>query len=164
MPQNHQCPVGNDFIGVHIGRSPGTALDQVYHKLIVQQTVFYFFTGLNNGIFYFTRQESEFVVRKCGSLFYFGKSFDKKRIQLEIDAAHVKVFEGALCLYPVINMFGYFEIAEQVMLQAYSFFSSCHLVRYNVQYSEISWRYNFILANLKIVTDHQLERTRRNNR
>ena len=42
--------VGNDLVGVHIGRGTGTALNGVYNKLTVQLSGYDFITGADNSL------------------------------------------------------------------------------------------------------------------
>ena len=73
--------VGNDLVGVHIGRGTGTALNGVYNKLTVQLSGYDFITGADNGL-------TDLLIKNMGShighgcgLFDPGQIVDKSRMK-----------------------------------------------------------------------------------
>ncbi|MNI81417.1 hypothetical protein D3C73_1380270 [compost metagenome] len=62
-----QRAVGNDLVGVHVGAGPGSALDGVHHKLVIQEAIHDFQGSLLDGRgFFWIEQAQAFVCTCCG--------------------------------------------------------------------------------------------------
>ena len=60
--ENFNGSVGNDFVGIHVKGSSGTALNWVYDKIIMEFSGNNFITGLNNRIGNFLVQQPHLAV------------------------------------------------------------------------------------------------------
>ena len=107
LSHDFETTIGDDLIGVHVGRSPGPALDQIHRKL-VHEFVFHndFVTGGTNRIFLGRVQMSQLVIRQASGLFHHGETSNQRREMGNWHAGNVKVINSALCLNAVVSIDG----------------------------------------------------------
>ena len=70
VTHDFQSAVGDDFVGVHIGRRPGPALDSAHNKLVMQSPSRDFFTRSVNCLRDVGVQIAQVAVRSSSSLFH----------------------------------------------------------------------------------------------
>ena len=116
MSHQFQRTIGNHFISIHVGGSSGSALNHVHRKLVVILSFQYFFTGFEDSIRLFFRQQIQFTVGNSSPHFCDSQCLNKQRVLIQMKLADAKVFNTTECLYSVQCTFGHFTTTYQVAL------------------------------------------------
>ena len=77
VAQQFQSPIGDHLIGIHIGGSARTALNDIHHKLVMPTPVHNLFAGLDNGLTTGAVEQPQIVIGECRCLFDAGQRFDE---------------------------------------------------------------------------------------
>src|SRR5471032_3318563 len=113
-----QRDVGDDFVGIHVGRSASAALNHVYHELFVEIAADQTCTGFADGCVLGFAQMTQLAVGVSGGLFNHGQADNQLRVVRNRDAGETEVVHRSQGLDAVIRLSGYFEYAKQVFFCA----------------------------------------------
>ena len=116
LAQGFEGDVGDDLIGIHVGRGAGSALDHIDGELIVEFSGDHTFAGGFDGFEEVFGQQAEVVVGPGGSQFDHSQGTHQLRIIAHLDPRNVEVFDGPLGLYSVIHGGVDFHFADRVAL------------------------------------------------
>src|SRR5262245_51995703 len=116
MTEYFQSTVGDDLIGVHVGRGACAALNDIDDELIVKFAGADFFTSFDDGGGPRCVEQSQLVVRQRGRLLYASKRFDQVGIDRDVGIADLKVFDGAQRVDTEISLIRNTEIAQEIVL------------------------------------------------
>ncbi|TLD45591.1 MAG: hypothetical protein FAZ92_02127 [Accumulibacter sp.] len=120
MPEALQRQIGDDLVGIHVGRGTGTALDEVGDELIAQFAGDQAVTGAGNGIGETRIEHAEVAVGQRCRLLDIAESLDEIRLGRHRDAGNVEVLLAAQRLHTVVGVVRQFLLAQKVLLD------SCH--------------------------------------
>ena len=110
--QQFNGPVGNDLVGVHIGRRARAALDGVHNELVVELAADDLVTGGDDGLGLFLIQGSGVAVGHGGGLFDLGQA-DNQQLVHGV-AGDGKILLGPQGLDAVIGVGRDFQCADGV--------------------------------------------------
>ncbi len=128
LAQKLERPVGDDLVGVHVGRGTGPALKDVDHKLVVQLAIDNFVTGRGDGLGDLGRQNPQFQVGQGRRFFHVGQGPNQFRAMGDGDAGNVEILQRPQGLHPEITMVEDLPVAEQIVFYP-GFHSHCrHLL------------------------------------
>ena len=117
--QNLDGTVGDHFVGVHVERGAGAALDTVGDKGIVQLAGQDLVTGLYDGVFDLFIHVTDLTVGDGTGFFYSSQRTDKFRMGAA--AGDVKVFVGTDRLQSVVSFAFNFSFADEVGFDTHNF-------------------------------------------
>ena len=112
MAEDYQGTVGDNFVGVHVGRGARPALDHVHQELVVQFAADDFVAGGADGVFDFAVQRADFVVGERGGFFHLREGVDEGAELVKVHTSDVEVFQGAQGLDAVVGVGGDVAFAE----------------------------------------------------
>ena len=118
MPQDLQRPVGDDLVGVHVGRGAGAALDHVDHELVVQLARLDLAAGFDDGVGPRAVQQAQIVIGARRRLLDLGERADQFRVVRDGCAGDGEILDRTQGMDAVIGIGGNFAVAQQVMLGA----------------------------------------------
>ena len=107
--------VGNDFVGIHVGRGAGAALDDVHHELFVQLAVDDFSAGGDDGLATGGIEQAELLVGERGGLLDLGQGTNQVGIDRDRNAGDREVFQCAQGMHPVIGTDRDVAITQQIV-------------------------------------------------
>ena len=110
-----QRPVGDHFVGVHVGRGAGAALHHVDHELLPEFPGAQFLAGPDDGAGDRGVEQPQFEVGHGGALLDIGQSPDQLRKEAEPHAADVEVLHGAHGLHAEIILRRDVHFAQQIV-------------------------------------------------
>ncbi len=116
IPENLQRPVRYHFVGIHVRRCTGTALNHVDNKLRVPAAISDFTARLNYRFPYWTGQQIQFHICPRRTHFDHSQRLDKIGIVRQRDAADIEILQGAHRLDTVEIFRRNLAITEQVVL------------------------------------------------
>ena len=123
VAHDFQRTVGDDLVGVHVGRSAGASLYHVYGEMLEVLAVHYLAACLREGDELFVGQQAELMVRHGGTELGDCQTFDECRIVREMKFADFKILYASHCLYAVQCTFRHLLGADKVGLRAESLFT-----------------------------------------
>ncbi|MNE31953.1 hypothetical protein D3C80_1255460 [compost metagenome] len=113
-----QCDVGDDFVGIHVGRSASTALNHVHHELFVEVAADQTCTSFADGGVLGFAQVTQLTVGVGSGLFNHGQTDNQFRVVRNRNARKAEVVHRSQGLDTVIRLSRYFEGAKQVIFCA----------------------------------------------
>ncbi|MNI06407.1 hypothetical protein D3C73_593860 [compost metagenome] len=113
-----QCDVGDDFVGIHVGRSASTALNHVHHELFVEVAADQTCTSFADGGVLGFAQVTQLTVGVGSGLFNHGQTDNQFRVVRNRNARKAEVIHRSQGLDAVIRLSRYFEGAKQVIFCA----------------------------------------------
>jgi hypothetical protein len=124
LPMVHQFQraIGNHFIGVHVGRRPRTALQDIEAELVVQLAVDQFLARPFHACQHRPIEDPAVSVGSSGRHLDHAERFNQVGIEAELDAGNVKIDKRARGLHAVVGVRGHSKITEQIVLDALSNF------------------------------------------
>ena len=123
--QQFNRPIGNHFIGIHIHGGSGTALNRVYHKLVVKLSRCNFIARPDDGIGNAGFQPPGIPIGNGGSLFDTGKTVYK--FLMERQAGNREISLCAQGLDSIIGILRDFPVSDRIPLNAPGVFF-CHMI------------------------------------
>src|SRR5258705_3720802 len=93
LGQNLECPVGDYFVRIHVGRRAGAGLKNIDDKLIVELSFHDLVGGLSNSAGKPRFQQSQLFIGARGSVLDRGKRADE--LARKTDAAHWEILRRA---------------------------------------------------------------------
>ncbi len=103
VPHDLQPPVGDDLVSVHVGGSPGTALEHIHRKMFMQFAGQKFITGITNSLHLFFIQHTQLLVGQGSGLFHKSQPRDHVFKIFNVDTGDGKIFHGPQRLYAVVS-------------------------------------------------------------
>src|SRR5437867_1171616 len=94
--------VGDDLVGVHVGRGPGAGLENIHDELRIELAINHFLGGFLDWGGKLSREQAEKLVGGRGMLFNQAQGADKRAWKTEV--ANGKVFECASGLRAVVGV------------------------------------------------------------
>ncbi len=110
--------VGDHLVGIHVGRSTGTALDHVHHELLVELATNQSRTALADGHVLGLGQVAQLAVGIRGRLLDHRQGDDQLRVVRQRHAGQAEVVQCAQGLDAVIGLGGNGEGAKQVFFDS----------------------------------------------
>ena len=92
-PQEFERAVGDHLVGIHVGRRPGAALNDVDHKLIMQLAFQQFRAGADDGVATRRVEQTQLMIRLCGGLFDASERLDQLRVYRDRRTGNRKIFQ-----------------------------------------------------------------------
>jgi hypothetical protein len=111
-----QSPIGDDLVGIHVGRGTGAALDHVHHEVALPVAVDDLLSSPVDGIRDSLVQQSQLPVGPGRRLFDHRQAADQVRKMGDTDPGDGEVFHGAQGLNAVAGVLGDLALAQQVVL------------------------------------------------
>ncbi len=111
-----QRTVGYHFVGVHVGRGAGTALNHIYGELVVMLAVENFEACLRDAVELLVRQKAEAVVGFGSGELGHRQSVDEQRIVVEVETADREILDASHRLNTVKRLDGNLHLAYKVAL------------------------------------------------
>src|SRR2546427_7803586 len=108
--------VRDHLVRVHVGRGATASLEDVERELRVQLAVHHFLTRLDDRLADLVVEQSEFHVRLGARHLDQAESIDEA--PAETDSADREVFDRSLSLDPPVRVFWYFDLPQEVSLDA----------------------------------------------
>ncbi|MNU66989.1 hypothetical protein D3C71_563160 [compost metagenome] len=118
VAKQFQRAVGDDLIGIHVGRGAGSALNFIHHELLTQRAGADFAAGLGDGFHSFGVEQAELVICACRSLLHIGQSPDEIGVVANGHPGDLEVFHSARRVHAPIDIRRNFLCPEQIMLPA----------------------------------------------
>jgi hypothetical protein len=118
VAEDFQRPVGDHFIGVHVGRGAGAALDDVDNELLMPLAVDDFLAGGDDGAGALGVEQAELQVGLGGGLLDLGQGANQVRVDGNRNTGDVEIFQRAQRMDAVIGRTGDFAVAEQIVFEA----------------------------------------------
>ena len=116
--QNFQSPVGDHFIGVHVHRSTGAALNAVHHELILPLSFADLFRRLNNGCADLRRHPTGPQIGPGSG--GFDDSQRNNEIPVQFIAGNIKIMHGPRCLNSIIQPIRNLNLAQKVLFSSHA--------------------------------------------
>ena len=123
QPQKLQRSIGNDFIGIHIGRSTRPALNHIADELLVQPPCYQLITSLGNSLRLLFWNHTQLQIGVRCRFFHHTKSANQIRHFAELVPSDRKVFHGSGRVYAPISGIGDRHGAEEVVFLAHGAYS-----------------------------------------
>ena len=111
-------PIGDDLVGVHVGRGAGPTLQHVEHEVFVQLAGEDFAARFFNGTGHFGRKFAQLAIGLGRGDFDHGKSADQRRIVRKGHPGDVEVLNAAQGLNAVVGVFGNLDLPQEIVLEA----------------------------------------------
>src|SRR5579884_2830791 len=108
--------VGNDLVGVHVGRGARTGLENIEHEMIIQLAIDDFLSRSHNRLGNLWVNRSQRFVCLCCRLLDLSKRTNK--LAREAQIADREVEHGTLCACTVIGIYGDVHLAHRVAFDA----------------------------------------------
>jgi hypothetical protein len=118
VAEDLEGPVAEHFVGVHVGRSAGTALDHVDHEFLVQLALAHLLAGEADGDRAALVDQLELAVGDRRRLLHARQRAHQVRIQRDRHARDREVLQGAQGMDAVVSIGRHGALAQQVMLDA----------------------------------------------
>jgi hypothetical protein len=118
VPEDLQGEVGDDLVGVHVGRRAGTALDVVDDELVVQLPASDALAGGGDRMGLLGIELAEVPVRQGGGFLDGREGIDELVVHADFCAADVEVLQRALGVDSPVGVGGNREVPEEVVLYA----------------------------------------------
>ena len=125
MAHDLQRAVGDHFVGVHVGRRTGTALDHIHGECVVVLAVHDLAAGLCDRIELLVGEQPQLVIGFRSSQLGNGESLDEEGILVQMEFADSKVLDTPQGLDTVKYVGRQLYAAEQVALRTH-FLIICH--------------------------------------
>ena len=123
--QQFDGDVGNHFIGIHIERGTGTALDGVQDELIQVLACQHFVTGSYNGVRLGRLQCASPTIGCRTGFFDQGQAFDHRRMGGL--TGNMKIFVGTQGLHTIISVRGDVFLTDRITFQTFELLlTHCH--------------------------------------
>ena len=116
LAEDLERAVGHHFVGVHVGRSSGSALNHVDAEVVVVQPVSDLARRLRNRVDDLAIDEPQLEIGQRGCFFHGGERGDQSREFTKLDARDAEVLHRAQCLDSIESAGGYISLSEQVVL------------------------------------------------
>ncbi|MNO46165.1 hypothetical protein D3C76_364480 [compost metagenome] len=113
-----QRDVGDDFVGVHVGRSTSTALDHVHHELVVVIAFDQAGAGCGDGSVLGIAQVTQLTVGVGSGLLDHGQGHDQLRVVRQRNTGEVEVVGSAQGLDAVVGISRNFKGTQQIFFDA----------------------------------------------
>ena len=117
MAEQFERAIGDDLVGVHVGRRARTALDHVDEKVLVMPAVLHLARGANDGISDRGFEQAEVAIGEGRRLLHLGERDDERGKLPQRDAGDGEVLERAQRLDAVERCRGHVAVAQQVVLR-----------------------------------------------
>ncbi len=108
--------VGDDLVGVHVGRRAGAALHDVDDEVIVQRPGPDLLAGAADRLVPLVIEQAEVVVGGCGRLLDRGERLDEVRAHPDLDARDREVLQRPQGVYTPVDVGGDLAITDQIVL------------------------------------------------
>ena len=113
-----QAAVGDDFVGVHVGRGPCPALDDVHDERVEEPASADLLAGSRDRIGLVVRKHSEGIVRECRGLLDAGERAHEVRVDGDRNSRDGKVFQRAQGVDTVIGVGRDRPVTQEIVLDA----------------------------------------------
>ena len=121
MPHQLEGPIGDDLVGVHVGRRAGAALEDVEPELVVELAVDEFQAGPFHAGEDLGAELAAVEVGAGRRQLHHRQGLDEIGIEAQLDARDREVLEGPRGLHAVVRVGGHRFLTEQVVLEASGF-------------------------------------------
>ena len=118
VPHDLQRTVGDDLVGVHVGRGARAALNHIHGEKLVEPARHDFAAGLRYGSEKFVGEKPHRVVGDGGTQFDDGQPLDETRVFAQAKFADGEILQSAHGLHAVQYVVRHFYATEQVALGA----------------------------------------------
>src|SRR5947208_9257415 len=108
--------VGNDLVGVHVGRSARTGLENIEHEMIIQLAIDDFLGSSYNRLGNLWIKQPQCFIGLCCRLLNLSKCMNK--LAREAQIADREVEYGTLCASAVVGIYGDAHLAHRVAFDA----------------------------------------------
>ncbi len=116
MSHQLEGPVGDDFVGVHVGRGAGAPLEHVELKLVVELAVDQFVAGGLDSLENLGAELAALLVRTRRGHLHHGQGFDEIGIQPELHSRNVKIIKAARRLHSIVGVGRHRLVAKKIAL------------------------------------------------
>src|SRR5882672_367432 len=110
--------VGDDFVGVHVGRGPRPALDDVNDELVEQLALADLLAGSRDRFGFVVGEQSEAIVRERRRLLDAGERAHELRVDGDRRPSDTKVLQRAQRVDAVVGVGGDRPVAQEIVLDA----------------------------------------------
>jgi len=111
-----ESPVGDHLVGVHVGRSPGAALDDIDRKLVVELSIDDLQTGAFDATQDLRAQLATGLVGPRRREFDHGQGLNELRILADGNTGDMEVLDRTLGLDAVIGIRRHRLLTQQIVL------------------------------------------------
>ncbi len=118
VAEEFQAQIGDHFVGIHVGRGAGAALDHVDHELIMMVAIHQTRTGVLDGIVFACLEIAQRMVGFGGGRLDQREPFDETREVRQRHAGEVEVVQRSLGLHTVVGVSRHRLAPEEILFKS----------------------------------------------
>ncbi len=115
VPHQLKRAVGDDLVGVHVGRGAGAALHHVDHELVVQRALADLLACATDGLVPLIVEQPQVVVGCRGGLLDGGERLDEVRAHPDLHAGDGEVLQRPQGVYTPVDVGGDLAVTDQIV-------------------------------------------------